>query len=216
MVKRTLIYFLVGIQLNAFAAMGPAKSALSNDFPGYDGLLRFQGTFSMGYNTAFKSVNYFIHGDLEYYFEKKWSVRSDGYFFLNSRTPNDAVEPFRYQHSLLTGMQYHLLEGKLDWYMGLQPGLVFGQRQYAQITALDGTVHPLQEPQKTIAAVFSANTGINYYANRFFHLFMHIRYNAGWFSDNYSVASLNEFRASFGLGFFISTKRGQKTGLTGE
>ena len=182
---------------------GFSRAAAPEDFPGYKGILRFQGTFSAGYNPAFGSLNYFLHGDLEYHFEEKWSVRSDIYYFLNSRTPSDAVEPFKYQHSLFTGIQYHLLKGRLDWYVGLQPGLVFGQRQYEQITALEGTPNPLANPQKAMAAVFSANTGINYYANRFFHLFLQVRYNAGWFSDNYSVASLNEFRASFGLGFFL-------------
>lgn len=198
-IRHIIFVGVVVLNLNAVKAQ--------DTYNGYDGILRFQGTFAAGYNTAFKSLNYFLHGDLEYYFEERWSVRSDIYYFLNSRTPSDAVEPFAYQHSLLTGMQYHFLKGRFDWYAGLQPGFVFGSRQYEQIDALAGTPNPLPAPQKTMAAVFSVNTGLNYYANQIFHLFLHVRYNTGWFSDNYSVASLNEIRASFGLGFFFRTKK---------
>lgn len=212
MVRNILILCTLLVQVNGVYAAGPVVK--DETFDGYKGILRFQGTFSAGYNTAFKSLNYFLHGDLEYHFDDRWSVRSDIYYFLNSRTPDDVVEPFKYQHSLLTGMQYHALKGRLDWYMGIQPGFVFGQRQYAQITALEGTLNPLAEPQKAMAAVFSVNTGINYYANHFFHLFLQVRYNGGWFSDNYSVASLNEFRASFGLGFFVRVKKTRTTTVT--
>lgn len=169
----------------------------------YKGIMSFQGTLATGYNTAFKSINYFLHGNLEYQLDERISVRSDIYYYLDSKTPGQTVEPFAYQHSLFTGAQYHFLKGKLDWYAGIQPGLVFGLRQYAQIMALDGTVNPLEPPKKTVAACFSLNTGMNYYASKFFYLFLHVRYNTGWFSDNYSVASLNEIRGSFGLGFYF-------------
>lgn len=192
--------------LLSLVCLGLGQLHAQEDFSSYKGILRFDGTFAGGYNLAFKSVNYFLQGDLEYYVDDRWSVRSDIYYFLNSRT-NDPVEPFKFQHSLFTGFEYHITKGRLDWYAGFQPGLVYAQRQYAQIEALDGTINPLPAPGKAVAPVLSVNTGVNYYANRFFHLFVQARYNDGWFSDNYSVASLNEFRICFGLGFFIRLKK---------
>lgn len=177
------------------------------EFNGYKGILSTTGTFSTGYNTSFKSINYFFQGDLEYQIDEHISVRSDVFYFLGSNTQSDAVEPFKFQHGLFTGAQYHFLKGRLDWYAGLQPGLIYGQRQYLQVESINGSYAPLEEPKKTVAALFSMNTGINYYASKFFLLFFQVRYNMGWFSDNYSVASLNEVRASFGLGFYIKLKK---------
>lgn len=171
-------------------------------FAPYGGILRFQGTFGAGYNTAFKSLNYYIHGNLEYYADDRISVRSDAYVFLNSKTPSDAIEPFAFNHALFTGAEYHFLKGRLDWYAGLQPGIVYAQRQYTNLPA-DGISPSVPRPQKTAGVAMGLNTGLNYYANRVFHVFVHLHYNTGWFSDNYSVASLNEVRASFGLGFFL-------------
>ncbi len=173
------------------------------EFTGYKGIISSTGTFATGYNFGFKSMNYFLQGDLEYYIDDRISVRSDVFYFLGSNTPSDSIEPFKSQHGLFTGAQYHFLKGKLDYYAGIQPGLVFGQRQYSEIDASS----PAEQPQKSVAAVFSINTGINYYASKFFLLFFQLRYNTGWFSDNYSVASLNEFRASFGLGFYLKVKK---------
>lgn len=176
-----------------------------DEFEGYKGILSSTGTFATGYNFGFKNVNYFLQGDLEYYLDERISVRSDVFYFLGSNTPSDSIEPFKSQHALFTGAQYHFTKGRLDFYAGIQPGLVFGQRQYAQFAS--DTISPLEEPKKTVAALFSLNTGINYYASKFFLLFFQVRYNMGWFSDNYSTASLNEIRASFGLGFYIKLKK---------
>jgi hypothetical protein len=175
-----------------------------DEFTGYKGILSSTATFSAGYNTPFKSVNYFLQGNLEYQIDERISVRSDVFYFLGSNTPSDPIEPFKSQHGLFTGAQYHFLKGRLDYYAGLQPGLVLCQRQYYQHP--EG-IAPVEAPQKSVAAVFSVNTGINYYASKFFLLFFQVRYNTGWFSDNYSVASLNEIRASFGLGFYIKLKK---------
>ncbi len=178
--------------------------AQDDEFTGYKGILSSTATFSTGYNTSFKSVNYFLQGNLEYYIDEHISVRSDVFYFLGSNTKSDSIEPFKSQHGLFTGAQYHFLKGRLDYYVGLQPGLVFGQRQYAETWDANKN---MEEPQKSVAAVFSLNTGINYYASKFFLLFFQLRYNTGWFSDNYSVASLNEIRASFGLGFYIQLRK---------
>ncbi|HLP13081.1 MAG TPA: hypothetical protein VK177_14185 [Flavobacteriales bacterium] len=201
---RKLIYTLTLLAYTQFTKAQETTPAYEtgNAF-NYKGILSAQATLATGYNTAFRSINYFLHGNLEYQLDQRISVRSDIYYFLNSKTPSDNVEPFAYQHGLFTGAQYHFLKGKLDWYAGIQPGLIFGLRQYDQLMMVDGSANPLESPKKNVAACFSFNTGINYYASKFFYLFLHARHNTGWFSDNYSVASLNEFRGSFGLGFYL-------------
>lgn len=195
--------------LAVFSVIAFTGSA-QEEFRGYQSILRTQGTFSIGYNMPFKSINYFLHGDLEYYFDEKFSVKSDIYYFLNSKTPSDACEPFAFQHSLFTGVNYHFLKGRLDVYAGLQPGIMTGQRQYIQIQTLDGFA-PVDPPQKTVAMLFSIDGGLNYFASKYFHLFLAARYNNGWFSDNYSTASLSEIRFSFGLGFFLHTQKAEKS-----
>ncbi|HYG51511.1 MAG TPA: hypothetical protein VD905_11445 [Flavobacteriales bacterium] len=200
---RKIIYttlLIVSTQL-AGAQQEPTTILVPESF-NYKGILSATATLSTGYNTAFKSMNYFLHGYLGYQLDNRIAVRGDIYYFLNSSTKNDPVEPFAFQHNMFTGAEYHFLKSKLDWFAGIQPGLVFGQRQYLQIQSLDGA-SPLEPPKKTVAACFSFNMGINYYASKFFYLFLETRYNTGWFSDNYSVASLSEVRGSFGLGFYL-------------
>ena len=196
MVKK--IIFAIGVFTFNFAIS-------QSEFQDYKGILRFQGTLSFGYNTAFKSTNVFLHGDAEYFLDNKISARSDVFYFLNSNTKNAYVEPFAFQHSLFSGVQYHFGKSHFDPYFGFQPGLVYGQRKYVLFNSENPAFTSLPAVQKSLGVAFALNTGVNYFANRFFHFFVHLRYQYGWFSDNYTTALLSEIRISFGLGIFIRT-----------
>jgi len=174
-----------------------------------EGTLRFQGTLSAGRMTGFKTTNIMLHGDIEYYFENNLSVRSDIYYQLDSKSPNELIEPFKFYHNLFTGLEYHFNEnGKSDFYIGFQPGLGLGQRDYVALYDTCSTCN-LEFPAatKTVSPLISFNTGYTYFASRFFNLFVHGRYIWGMHSDNYTSASLGEFRISFGLGFHFNAKK---------
>lgn len=185
----------------------PLAGYSQENFDGYQGILRAQGTLCAGFNPAFKSTNIYLHGDLEYYLNNKISIRGDVFYFLNSKTANDPIEPFAYKHELFSGVNYHFTSGKLDLFAGLQPGLIFAKRQYLQFQDSISPIMPLPDPQKSLGVATSVVAGLNYYASRFFHLFIQTRYQYGWLSDNYTMASTSEFKISFGLGFYLRTQK---------
>ncbi|MFI5203472.1 MAG: hypothetical protein ACHQF2_03160 [Flavobacteriales bacterium] len=170
------------------------------------GVLRFQGTISAGYMTQFKALHIQLHGDLEYFLNERISARSDIYYSLAVNN-SDPVPPFKFNHSMFSGIQYHFTPFKaIDFYAGFQPGVALCKRRYEQF---DATGVPPQLPAITtnVNPVFSINTGITYYGNRFFNAFVHVRYLTGFHQDNYRTASLDELRISFGLGFFFRMKK---------
>ena len=213
---RSILVSLLMIQPVFISAQGVSEQAPSpkqyvpelRKSPPHYGILRFQGTLSAGRMTGFKTTNILLHGDLEYFLDGHLSVRSDIYYMLDSKSKKEEVEPFKFYHSLFTGLEYHLSEyGKSDFYFGFQPGLGFGQRDYAALYDTCSTCNiEFPAAEKTVSPLISFNAGFNYFASKFFHLFVHGRYIWGIHSDNYTSASLGEFRISFGLGFHFHTQ----------
>lgn len=164
----------------------------------HEGLIRFMGTLSYGNLFSQKANNIFLHGDIEYYTNNNFSVRSDGYIFLNSF---NGPKPFIMHHSIFSGINYHFnTRSHLDPYFGFQPGINLAQQSEPEI--LQHIVLPVMpEREPTASPLISGITGINYYGTKFFHFTLNVRYIYGMFTDNYNAFSLSEFRVSFGLGF---------------
>lgn len=139
--------------------------------------------------------NVYIHGDLEYYTSNKISIRGESYFFMNG-LKGDRI--FAYNHSTFTGINYHFpTRNKIDPYIGFQPGLAMSQK------AIDTEELGSESYRNTIySPLFSGLVGVNFYADKFFHVFANVRYvNGNLLSTYSSPVSLNEIRVSFGLGF---------------
>ncbi len=171
----------------------------------HPGLFLFRGSLAVGGMTKLDVKNVFIEGNVEYFLDRRVSIRGDGYFFANH---TGDYKPFKIHHSLFTGAMFHkFTKGDFDPYVGIEVGI-----NYAQATDpyLGGTgsiaVVPVEEATKTASPLFSPLIGFNYFGGKFFHITMHARYIMGNFMDNYNSVSLGEWRISFGLGFNISNK----------
>jgi hypothetical protein len=170
------------------------------------GVIRFQGTISAGNMFGFKALHVLLHGDLEYFVNERVSARSDIYYSMFNKN-NDSVPPFKFNHSLMSGIQYHFTPNSpVDFYVGFQPGFALCKRRYYQFDAA-GVPPQLPEISTNVNPILSFNTGLTYFGNRFFNAFVHVRYLVGYHQDNYTTATLDELRISFGLGFFFHTRQ---------
>jgi hypothetical protein len=160
------------------------------------GLLRSQATITYGKFTAVNQSSLYIQGNLEYYVNSKLSTRGDLFYFLK---PNDE-SLLEINNQLFAGGSFHIpYKGNFNPYLGIQPGIA--------ITESSNTVIPnIYKPNAALTPLISGVIGFNYYAKKWFHLFVDGRYVLGKHLSNYPPVDISEFRISFGLGFNINTK----------
>lgn len=161
----------------------------------YRGLIRASSSFSTGVMPKSDLKNVYITGDLEYYLNNRVSVRSEAFLFLNSL--DNPGSPLLQNHQLFSGASYHFRPDKpLDVYIGFQPGIAYSQVSLVQLEPTDPA-----ESTATLNPLVSGIVGVNYFATKFFHLFVNGRYVSGKHLSNApEPMSLNEFRLQFGLG----------------
>ncbi len=156
------------------------------------GLLRASGTISFGSMTKQKQTNIYLHGVLEYYLTKNISSRGDVYYYLKSGDQ----QLLNLNHQLFAGASYHFnTNNNFDPYLGIEPGIGLTQANYVVVNVENNT-----EASPLISAV----VGFNYYASKWFHLFIDGRYVTGKHLSNQKMISLNELRLSFGLGINLN------------
>lgn len=163
------------------------------------GLLRMQGTIAPAYQTKLKLLNFYLHGDLEYYIEDKISIRADSYYFLGSQK-----KPQLFNQKIMSffGALYHFPTKRLDPFIGFQPGIALSSVYYTNAegnrTLSDMAFSPLISPV----------VGVNLYVGKVIHFFAVVRYIYGrHMSDAPAAISLSEINGSFGLGFNFNTKK---------
>ena len=111
------------------------------------------------------------------------------YFFLKNEQNGLDVN-----HQLFAGMAYHFSKkSNFVPYIGVQPGLA--------ATRYNGTTKTEATP------LVSAVVGFNYFAAKWFHLFVDGRFVSGKHLSEFPPYSINELRLSFGLGFNLATKK---------
>lgn len=199
------LLFIGFVQAENKNFVGTPKGTYRVDGFTHPGLFLFRGSIAVGGMTGMKVKNVYFDGNMEYFIDRKVSLRGDGYFFATSYSD---LKPFKMHHSLFTGAMFHkVTQGDFDPYLGLEMGINLAQ---AVDPYLGGTgsiaVTPPEAPSKVFSPTLSPVLGFNYYGGKFFHLSMHARYIIGKFMDNYNAVSLGEWRISFGLGFNISGK----------
>lgn len=181
----------------AIALIAPVLAMGQSDdktYP-YRGLVRMSGSFATGTMPKANLKNVYLTGDLEYYINGNVSLRSESFLFLNSL--DNPTSPLLQNHQLFTGASYHFRPDKpLDFYMGFQPGIAYSQVSMTQLEPTDPAMS-----DATLNPLISGMAGVNYFATKFFHLFINTRYVSGKHLSNAPTPlSLNEFRISFGLG----------------
>jgi hypothetical protein len=171
------------------------------------GLFRSQATLSSGAMLGPQVTNIYLHGGFDYYVDESVSIRNDGYYFITTLADSKV---FKMNHSIFSGGSYHFkTKGNLDPYFGIQPGVAIAQVQYD--VCPDNMLCFIGSTSSKPAAspLISGVAGFNYYAQRFFHLFLETRYIQGKHLSDYGPTSLNELRFSFGLGWNINLKKAQ-------
>lgn len=171
-------------------------------------LLRASASFSIGKLTADKESTINIGSSLEYYLDERFSLRGEGVYFIGY---NDNIPVgYKSNHGLMAGISYHFTEKKaFDPYIGLQPGMSFGKYGNLTDSTMVSDTYWLSNNRYTnfhVNPTVSVHTGFNYYAEKFFHLFVDLRYLYGNFHSEIPTRSLNEIRIEFGLGFNFGLK----------
>lgn len=156
------------------------------------GLFRATLTFATGYMPGNKLNNLYLTGNIEYYADDRVSLRGDGVYFFNSMNGDKTLKQ---NHSIYSGAAYHFAKKQFDPFVGLQAGLAYTQ---AGIIKVDGS-----ECASAFNPLISPIAGFNYYAPKWFHLFINMRYNVGKHLADDAIIPLNEVSFSFGLGFNI-------------
>ena len=153
--------------------------------------------------------NIYLHGTLEGYVDSSLSLRGDGFYFLNTLGTN---KPFKFNHSFFAGASYHFkTNNHFDPYFGIEPGVSITQLNTPEILTQGNEIFIIHESTTKANPLFSEVIGFNYYAPKWFHIFVEARYVSGRHMSGYSsTQSLNELRFSFGLGWNINVLRTNK------
>jgi hypothetical protein len=176
-----------------------------NSFAQYDtnlvhkGILAGVGTVGLGIMPAHNISNAYVTGNLEYYTERTISIRGDGYFFVNSLVKGS---PLKQNSSVYFGAFYHFpTHSGFDPLIGFQPGAAFARTSDSLRGKADAGV---------ITPLMSFIIGFNFFAEKWFHIQMNIRYTIGQESSEEAHYNLNELSINFGLGWNIDVlkKRG--------
>lgn len=182
-----------GISLFIVAcALWSSVMAQNDSAKGYvhKGLLRASLTYSIGIMPAVSLTNAYLTGNMEYYADSKISVRGDSYYFFNSLNNADVIKQ---NDQLYFGALYNFpVHSHFNPFIGLQPGMAYVQANLAGDPA-------------SFSPLASVITGFNYYAEKWFHIMLNIRYSAGNHLDEVSLFNMNELSFSFGLGLNIDT-----------
>jgi hypothetical protein len=164
------------------------------------GNLRAQATISAAKMFKYDASPIYIHGDLEYFFEEKFSVRGDSYFSLGNTSEE---KPFIYNHSAFAGIAYHFNKEKpFDPYFAFEPGVAYAKANVVTLMLVG------REIPSSFSPLISGVIGVNYFANRYFHLLANVRYVHGKHLADFSPPiDLSEVRFSFGLGWNLRIKK---------
>ena len=169
------------------------------------GLLRAQGNIALGVPTYTSAgINMYLVGDLEYYVENNVSIKGSINYYLGSFGGSGN---FKMNHSGFLGSNFHFrTHSHFDPYVGVFPGYAVGQLN-EKVVALSG-LEPQSSNPVVLSPLISFSGGFNYYANRFFSLFINAQYVIGTHLSDVAPVSLNELKVSFGLGYHIwATKK---------
>ena len=154
-------------------------------------------TFSTGAITGGISNPVCLTGNLEYYLDNKVSVRGDGFFKVADLNKSSYLGNYG---GLLSGIVYHpKTNNHIDPFIGLQMGLVSSEYNPQSVIMTLIAIPPSISTSPAISPLI----GLNYYANKWFHITLQGRYlKAKHLPGNgYSSFKINDISFQFGLGF---------------
>jgi hypothetical protein len=168
------------------------------------GLIRVQGNLALGQPLKTTGTNMYWTGDLDYYCRDNISISSGLFYFFGSF---GGTKLFKENHCGYLGASYHFkTKGHFDPFIGILPGYSIAQMNANSVVFNDST-----KPRSSFPLSFNPlilfNAGFTYYANRFFNVFIHVKYQVGKHFSDISPVSLDELKVSFGLGYMIWVRK---------
>jgi hypothetical protein len=147
--------------------------------------------------------NVHLNGNFEYYLDNKISIRGDINFLMGSKGLTTDSLGLKDEHSLMLGAIYHFhTKNHVDPYFIIQPGFAYTSSYKEIATNLPDKSTTNVNYKAVISPLATAGLGLNYYFERFAHLFIETRYVYGnHLSEAPKPISLQELQITFGLGF---------------
>jgi len=143
-------------------------------------------------------------GDLDIYCRENVSITSGFYYFLGSYGGD---KRFAQNHMAYLGASYHFkTNNHLDPYFGILPGYTVSQLNSSS-TYFSDTTKPVSSYPWSFNPVFAVQAGMVYYANRFFNVFVNVKYQTGKHFSDIAAQPLDEVKISFGLGYMIWARK---------
>lgn len=137
-----------------------------------------------------------LHGYVGYLHDRI-HIRGDGFYYLSAFGDRPR---FDMNHQLYAGAFYHFMDKNFQPYVGFQPGIAIARSsEYGTLDQESGEL----EYKIATNPVGSAVGGFSYYGEKLFFLFFESRYIFGQHKSNSYPVYLDEFRISFGLGFYF-------------
>lgn len=168
----------------------------------YKGMLSVAGTLAFGTMPENKITNAYFTGSLEYYADSRISIRGDDYLFVNSLTQSSILHK---NDALYFGAFYHFIpNSQFDLMLGFQPGL-----SYTQVLVGDpyGGYAGLYPDVATICPLTSFVTGFNFFAVKWFHFEVNVRYTIGEHLTGADETNISELSFNFGLGLNLNVRK---------
>ena len=191
MEKNSVVILLWMLFLPLFiAAQGKKKSFIQRDM------------FSCGAGAAGGILvshpvqDIYINGSVEYFMERRVSVKIDGFLFMPDYNFEGQLQK---NSSILIGAAYHFPYKRWDTYLSLQPGLAFPG------LSSSNTAIPVEAGVEPILAM---NGGLSYYFLNNLHVYACIGYVHGtYFPESPESFHLTEIRVATGIGFNVFFNR---------
>ena len=163
------------------------------------GLLKATGPIAPSTMLNRSVQNIYLSGFLEYYLDRKLSLRGETFVFVDGKSKTVTNNLF-IKEGMRTyfGAFYHFNKNNWDQYIGFQPGV-------ALIKPLD-SVEPNGPLQ--LSPSFAAHIGSTYYVWKYFNFYVDLAYvHSSYRGLTIGTQKTDELILSAGLGFQIQTKK---------
>lgn len=158
------------------------------------GCIRSQGNLAPGYMFQQKNVSAYLDGDMEIFPINQLGVIGSAWCsFATTKKDHPGIKA---NHAVFFGANYHFLKPRRwDPFIGLTPGVGLVQAAYKSGDELKRTPYSL-------APLFSAQIGCNFYVGSIFHFFVKMQAVAGQMFSTLPVPQrLDELKFMAGLGW---------------
>lgn len=190
MEKNSLVVLLLVLFPMILFGQRKSKSFVQKD------MLSLSGGLSGGILVAHPIQDVYFNGSVEYFMEKRISVRADVFAFLPDYNFEGQLQK---NTSLLLGAAWHFPYQRWDTYISFQPGVAFPGLS---------TGNTAEKVKTGIEPVLEMNGGVSYYFGHNFHAYIGAGYVHGnYYPEKTSTFILDEIRLMAGIGVNVFFNR---------